>query len=453
MKLKSIIIVLSSSIALLTSCANSDDYGIIDIEYQELDTTKTIDEIKEIATANATLYQEDDIIEGYVVSSDEGGTFYKSISFQNLEGTAGFSMAVDNHNLYSEVEPGRKVFIKLKGLYIGQKHDGLVIGDLFNESEVGRLTPAKFREHIAISKETKTEEELVHVRTIDELKDNKYINTLVEIQDVQFEIDAVGKPFYDAQKAFGGATNYNVEQLIGEEIKKIVVRTSEFADFAKNLVPEERGTMRGVITKYNTTYQFGIRTLKDLNLTEKRFHLSTAIGGENMTFLTSVNEDFSSFPTSNTQSSFPIYGNDYSIGGRYWSVREFGGNKYIQLTAYGNQAEETKSYFIVPVSYNGNNTLSFKTKDGHYKENVLNVYYTKVDNYTYGDFINTSLFENITSQFNIAQGTTSGYAQNFTESGTYNFPSSLVGEGYIIFEYAGSKTNTTTMQLDDIVFN
>lgn len=442
---------LASILIIGVSCAHSDDYRIVEKNYQEWEVTKTILDIKNLATNEVQAYTEDDVIEGYVVSSDEGGVFYKSISFQNEDGTAGFSIPVDNYNLFSEVEIGRKVYIKLKGLYFMIKHDGLVIGDLYQGNDVGRLIPLKFKNHVGISKETKTEDELVKVLNITELKNNEHINTLVELHGVQFELSAVGKTFFDPNNAFGGATNYNLEQNINDEIKTIVFRTGQFAKFAQKTVPAEKGIVRGVLTKYNTTYQFSVRTYNDLNLTEERFHISTAIGGENMEFLANINENFSNFPANTTE--FPIYGNDQTAGGRFWSVRSFSGNNYIQLNAYNNSAPETKSYFILPVIFNGNNSLSFKTKDGYYNGDVLNVYYTTVNNYTYGNLIQPNLYTNITDQFSYSSGTTGGYAQNFTESGVYQFPNSLTGNGYIIFEYSGTSSRTTTIQIDDIVYN
>ena len=44
------------------------------------------------------------IPKAYVTSSDEGGNFYKSISMMSLDGTKGFSMPVDNYNLFNEFE-------------------------------------------------------------------------------------------------------------------------------------------------------------------------------------------------------------------------------------------------------------------------------------------------------------------------------------------------------------
>jgi hypothetical protein len=62
-------------------------------------------------------YKYDDVIEAYVVSSDEAGNFFKSISFQTLATATtptGFSVPVDASNLYIEFRVGNKVYVKLK---------------------------------------------------------------------------------------------------------------------------------------------------------------------------------------------------------------------------------------------------------------------------------------------------------------------------------------------------
>lgn len=446
------------SLGLITSCANSDDYDNVDIAYQELAVTKTIDDIYAMADATVKQYTEDDVIEAYVSSSDEGGTFYKSISFQNAEGTKGFSMPVDAYNLYTEVEPGRKVYIKLKDLYYTITHGSLVIGSLYQETSVGRMLPTYFREKVAISTQKKSETTvaeggLMKVISIADLKNDAYINTLVEIENVQFVLEDVGSTYYDATNVLGGATNHQIEQTINGVTTTLIFRTSEFAKFASMTVPANSGKIRGVLTKFNSDYQFMIRTINDVQLTETRVHVPTAVGGENMTFLPNVNEGFENYATSTTTSVFDIYGNDQVTGGRYWSVRTFQNNKYIQLTAFGNTSAVTKSYFIVPVAFNGNNTFSFETKDGYYTGDALNVYYVSANDYSYGDLINVSGYNNITDQFTYSTGTTAGYANAFVPSGNYQFPSNVTGNGYIIFEYSGNNTVTTTVQIDNILFN
>jgi hypothetical protein len=61
----------------------------------------------------------DDVIEAYVVSSDEAGNFFQIDLLSNFGDTQqlpGFSVPVDASNLYIEFR-GNKVYVKLKDLY------------------------------------------------------------------------------------------------------------------------------------------------------------------------------------------------------------------------------------------------------------------------------------------------------------------------------------------------
>lgn len=433
---------------LIKSCANSDDVSAPNITYHEATATITLDELYAKANTTVQQYTEDDILEAYVSSTDEGGTFYKTVSLQNLEGTKGFSISVDMYNIVNHINPGRKVYIYLKDMHYTIAHGSLVLGVLYENISVGRMTPQDFYKKVFPSAIVVDENDLKKTITLADLKNDNFINTLVEIEAVQFDDDAVGNPFYDETNVIGGATNHLIMDVTGT----MIFRTSAFADFAEQIVPEKNGIISGVLTKFNSDYQLMARTYNDIQLTKPRVRPVTAIGGDNMVFSQTIDEDFESFPVAATASTFSQYGNDYTVGGRYWAVKSFQNNKYIQLTAFGNTAATTKSYFIVPVQYNGTNTLSFETKDGYYKGDVLNVYYVSATTYTYGAYIETSNFNNITSHFTFASGSINGYADNFTPSGTYQFPSSIGGNGYIIFEYAGSTELTTTIQIDNIQF-
>ena len=111
-------------------------------------TNKTVNEVHATANAIVTQYKYDDIIEAYVISSDESGNFFKSISFQTLATATtpaiGFSVPVDATNLYIDYRLGNKVYIKLKDQYTDISFGGMRIGSIFvnpyNEGGVGRLS-------------------------------------------------------------------------------------------------------------------------------------------------------------------------------------------------------------------------------------------------------------------------------------------------------------------------
>jgi hypothetical protein len=418
--------------------------------------TKEVSDITTLATASAVPYTTSetvvDYIEAYVTSSDEGGNFYKSISMMSLDGLKGFSMPVDNYNLYTEFEPGRKVTIKLdKNRYFNKQHGSTIIGSSYNAG-VGRVSGVEYKNVILRSCTDVNENDIKKNLTIAAAKDDQYLNMLIEFDAVQFTDASVGKKYFDATlNSIGGATNHEITDQFGN---KVIVRVSEFAVFASNAVPSKNGKIRGVMTKYNSDYQFMIRTLKDVDLSNDRLDIDLypPIVGTALVYDTTLNEPFTSYTTTNQQ-IFPKYINDAAVGSRYWQVKTFSGNKYIQMSSFGGTPEANRSLFIVPVNMTTANTLSFKTKDGFNNGAVLKVYYTT--NYVPGTQISSATLNNITSSFTIASGTVTGYATNFTNSGTYTIPASVTGNGFFVFEYVGNGSGgaTTTMQIDDIVIN
>ncbi|MBP6001541.1 MAG: choice-of-anchor J domain-containing protein [Flavobacterium sp.] len=451
------LIVTTLILAAFSSCVNSDDYGVPNLsdECVTIAKTKEVSDITNIATATAVPYTTSetvvDYIEAYVTSSDEGGNFYKSISMMSLDGLKGFSMPVDNYNLYTEFEPGRKVTIKLdKNRFFNKQHGSTVIGSSYNNG-VGRISGVEYKNVILRSCVDVEENTIVKNLSITQAKNDQYLNMLIEFDAVQFTDASLGKKYYDASlNSLGGATNHEISDQFGN---KVILRVSEFATFAANTIPSKNGKIRGVMTKYNSDYQFMIRTINDVDLTGDRLaiDLYPPLGGTAITFDATINEPFTSY-TSTNQQVFPKYINDAAIGGKYWQVKTFSSNKYIQMSSFGGTPEANRTLFIVPVNMTSANTLSFKTKDGYNNGNVLKVYYTT--NYVPGSQITTATLVDITSNFTIASGSTSGYATNFTNSGTYNIPAGVTGNGFFVFEYVGNGSGTTTtMQIDDIVIN
>ena len=452
------LIVTTVILATLSSCVNGDDYGVPDLSNDcvTIVKTKEVSDITNSATATTVPYTTSetvvDYIEAYVTSSDEGGNFYKSISMMSLDGLKGFSMPVDNYNLYTEFEPGRKVTIKLdKNRYFNKQHGSTVIGSSYNAG-VGRVSGVEYKNVILRSCTDVNENDIKKNLTIAAAKNDQFLNMLIEFDAVQFTDASLGKKYYDATlNSFGGATNHEISDQFGN---KVILRVSEFATFASNAVPSQNGRIRGVMTKYNSDYQFMIRTLKDVELINSRLDIDLypPIGGTAIVYDATLNEPFTSY-TTNNQQIFPKYINDAAVGSRYWQRKVFGGNTYIQMSSFGGTPEANRSLFIVPVNMTTANTLSFKTKDGFNNGAVLKVYYTT--NYVPGTQITTATLVNITSSFTIASGTTTGYATNFTNSGTYNIPAGVTGNGFFVFEYVGNGSGgaTTTMQIDDIVIN
>lgn len=465
--MKNIKLLLTTAIIVtLTSCVNGDDYNTPDLtgECFDIPVTKQVSEITSISTPDNPVQYIDPrdaegnqievgVIEAYVTSSDEGGNFYKSISMVSVDKQIGFSIPVDNYNLYTKYEPGRKVFVKLDSLYYSYTNltDSYEIGDLYydaeyNEFSIGRLSGVEYQNIIVKSCEKVNEDDLVENITIDQAQDDFYINKLVEFDAVQFTDGSIEGKYYDSTypdlsfssptypSNIGGATNHQITDVNGN---KIVVRVSQYAGFASNIVPTGSGKIRGVLTKYNGGYQFMIRTLNDVKLDNPRI-----VG-----FYT---EDFQS-ATNNTNLDITGWTNFAEQGSWVWREKTFSGNGYAEFSSYNSGAALNVAWLVSP-AINLDNTvnelLTFKVAQHHLDVdspgNSLQVYIST-------DFDGTNVLAAtwVTVPANIPTTATSWYefiGTSYDISG-YN------GDVYIAFKFTGSGTNTTldgAFQIDDI---
>ena len=460
--LKSILI-LTISLGMLSSCVNSDEYSTPEstLTTYELTTTTTVAAVNAAAnlaasTANPIIeYTTDDIIEAYVTSNDEAGTFYKSISFQTIptDATApiGFSVPINATTLYGKgFTPGRKVFIKLKGLYIGKIFGSLQIGSLY-EGTIGRISEFEWKNYLFPSATKVAEDSFVRTLTLADAYTDANQNTLVELDLVQFVDASINRTYYDVDSG-GGATNHLLTSTTGGTQR--IIRFSSFAPFTGKQVLPGSGKIRGVLSKYSADFQFVVRYESDIKLTSPRADINPPIVGNATTFSTILNEPFIGY--SNNQTNFPKYINDAFVGSRYWQLKSFGSNSYIEQSAFngvGNPGLNLKTYFFVPVDFSAANTFTFKEAMRFNAGNALKVYYVTSANYAPGSVIEIKKFTNITSSFNITYPALGASENTITSAGVYAIPTTLTGTGYFVFEYTGSATVTTTVQIDDIVIN
>lgn len=256
---------------LFTGCVNDDDYSIPNLECNDpgLVANKQVSDIYTQATALPVLYAANDIIEARVVSSDKGGNFFKVMYLTSLDGTRGFSLAINRQDLYNEYNVGRKVFIKLQGLYTQIRNNTLQIGALY-QGNVGQIAEADYKTSLINSCNTVDEETLVQEMTLAQVSDAQ-IGKLVELVNVQFADNALGQNYYNDANVVGGQTNHNITDATGATL---IFRTSSFAEYAGLPVESKSGRIRGILTKFGATYQFIARYTTDIRLTEPR------IGGE-----------------------------------------------------------------------------------------------------------------------------------------------------------------------------
>ena len=248
---------------LLIGCVQDEEFSVPPLECNDpnLSQTITAGDLYKSSSASPKLYENDDIITAYVVSSDEGGNIYKNISFVDGDGH-GFNMSVDKYDTYTFYEPGRKVYISLKNLYSQIDFGGLEIGELYNDTQIGRIPELLIDEYIRRSCDVVDEETLVKKISLADISDN-YLFSLIELDNVQFKDDEIGENYYSSTNELGGATN---RYLVDDKGYELIVRTSSFADFANNPLPQGSGKIRGILTRYNDDYQLFVRTEADVDM-------------------------------------------------------------------------------------------------------------------------------------------------------------------------------------------
>lgn len=272
--LKSVFFV-ALALGTLSSCVNDDNYDVpvLGCTQPNLTANRTIPQVIAASSPLVTQYAFDDVIQAYVVSSDEAGNFYKSISLQTLATATtpavGFSVPIDASNTYVDYRPGVKVFIKMKNLYTDIIYGSMRIGGIYvnpssSIASVGRLPQTEYKNKLIASCTNVSEDVLVKQVTVSQLLNDANLNTLCEVSGVQFTDAAVGRRYYESANDVGGATNWLLSDVAGN---KVIFRTSSFATYASKLLPSGNGKVRGVLTKYNADYQFIARSENDVKLT------------------------------------------------------------------------------------------------------------------------------------------------------------------------------------------
>ncbi|WP_264519941.1 DUF5689 domain-containing protein [Flavobacterium sp. N1994] len=451
--------------AAFSSCTKSDTFDSVSQEVQTYSFTPTKTVAQVIAagiSATPTVYTGDDIIEAYVTSTDAAGTFYKSISLQDVQtadGTPiGFSVSADQTMLFQRgFFTGRKIYIKLKGLAIAKVNGSMQIGlvDPADSTQLTGISGTVLANYLFPSATIVDESKLLRHMSLSAAASDAVQNTLITIDNVQFADNSIARTYFDVDSG-GYATNHDiVDATLGGT--RYFCRISQYAPFSVNNVPTGRGSITGVMTKYSYDYQFIVRSEADFHLTNPRTY----------NFPATVNENFSSYPaTSNyiyktsfsnplasslSFVSFPKYINFANVGTtKKWFVKSGG---YLEMSSFGGEVEQNRTYFIVPVDMTAASTFKFDIKAGFYTNGLGLKIYRTVD-YVLGMKISDATLYDITGNFSLPTGSTT----TFSSSGVYNIPATVTGNGYFVFEYTGTNISTappvtTTVDIDNIVIN
>lgn len=434
---------LAFSVFFFYGCNNEVEIPKLECTQPDLTVNQTVQKVKDLSGSVPKPYNYNDIIEAYVVSSDEGGNFFKSISFQTLATdktpAIGFSIPVDVSNTYIDFRVGNKVYIKLKNQFKDLYFGGMRIGSLYvsnaGDPTIGRVSQNDYKNVLNASCTVIDENQLVKSVTIEEALNDDKLNTLVELTDVQFTEEAIGRHYFEESNNVGGSTNWNLRDKTGNQI---IFRTSSYAGFADHIVPEGSGKVRGILTKFGSDYQLMIRSEKDLVMNGKR----------TVPFFA---EDFQSVKN-NVNFTLPGWSNIVEKASKLWKSMLYAGNGYAEFNTTSTTAAENVAWLVTPkINLNGykNAVLSFRSAQHDLKVdsplNTLEVYIST-------DFNGSSVTKTKWTKLQANLPSLSTPTRQFISSGGIDL-SAYSGNIHIAFKYIGSgkdKTLNGAFMVDDV---
>jgi hypothetical protein len=197
----------------------------------------TIDEI--LTLESGTVFTEDASVYGIVTADEVSGNLYKCAFMQDRATGAAIELYL---TAPSGVRIGDSIRVYLKD----------VTYSLY--ANLPQLTNFEADGHIIILANDKPIEPAK--ATITEINEGKYLAGLVRLENVKFT----------EQNTFSEPNTYGNRTLIDpmNPSNSVIVRTSNYANFAYDSLPQGVGNMTAIATVFNSTWQLLIRTAREL---------------------------------------------------------------------------------------------------------------------------------------------------------------------------------------------
>ena len=268
----SIALTLSAGLFFTQSCVQDDDYATPPIECNLPSPNISLAELVAKATAGSInldtngAVADNLIVQAYVISSDETGNFYKTISLQDKveNPTTGIQIEIDGSNLYNQYPLGAQVQINLKGLVVASDRGVMKIGSVDPTYTVGRIASAVVSTYMVKTCEPIQTIKPTVVSSLTEALKPANLNTLVTVEGVQFSQPEVDKTY--------GVLNTTVNRSIMDvKGKETDLRNSGYATWYGDALPTGSGSITMVVSRYNSAYQVYIRDTKDVKFDQARF--------------------------------------------------------------------------------------------------------------------------------------------------------------------------------------
>lgn len=226
-----------------------------------------------IASNGYVKIEEDMQIKGVVTGNDYAGNIYQQIPVQDETGA--LVVGVSASALHGFLPEGQEILIDLKDLYIGGYGEQCQIGSVYTspntgKTGIGRMDRYTWQKHFRLIGEADVAKADALAEDFDpsKLTDASYMEAnagkLMTIRRVSF-LNADGKSVFAPDDGSVALTSNCANRALREySSKNIVVRTSTYADFAQEVIPEGTKDIKGIFTRYYDTWQILLRSTDDI---------------------------------------------------------------------------------------------------------------------------------------------------------------------------------------------
>ncbi|WP_075340342.1 DUF5689 domain-containing protein [Tenacibaculum agarivorans] len=400
------------------------------------------------------LIDKNDVVKGYVVSSDRTGNFFQEIYIQDApeNPTAGIKVALSLRNSYTKFNIGREVYIQLNGLYLGETNSGDGITTIGGKvkaddaDEVDEITENQINVFNHILRSDKTEVIVPTAIKASQINGN-LIGTFVRIEEAFFPEDLKDQTIVDPKEDFDTQRTLAACGNLGED--KFILETSSFANFSSVKIQTEKGgTIDAVVTKdfRGDNFVVVINDYSDINFDKD---VDCAIDALACTGATSTtreifNEDFQSITNESQLDGLGWTNINISGGSERYERSSFSGDTYLKISAFGTGEAPLEAWLVSPAINLDSSTeeeLTFEVSANFETGKILSAFIT--ENYT-GDPTTTEW-----TQLNADIPVGGSSFGSFVKS-TINI-SCLNGDVHVAFRYIGNAgADETRYHIDDI---
>lgn len=396
------------------------------------------------------LIDKNDVIKGYVVSSDLHQNFFQEIYIQDTpeNPSTGIKIVSSLRNSYTKYNKGREVYIHLKDLYLGETNSGdgiTAIGGKIKTRDTNEIDPLSQNQlEKQVIRSEKTAAITPKTIKVPEINDHT-IGTLIRIENTFFDDDLINQPIVNSSDDFD--TQRTILSCNGFHYDKAIIETSTFALFSSAPIPAGSGFIEAIVSKdfKGESFVLILNNFDDLVFSDTKCELLN-----NSTFTSIINEDFES-TTGKGNLNLPNWTNFNEQGTKLFKTYDDDDTKSraVKIGSFASRNPNTISWLITPpINLNATNNefLSFNSSNSFADKSELSV------------LISTN-WDGITANITSATWTTlparivndTELFSTWVRSGDIDL-STYTGTAHIAFKYTGSGDvdNDGTFELDDI---